>query len=405
MDNDNNQNPDAPLKAFATFWVGLAAFVAFGVIGLAAYKLSGGGDDAYYDQEMERRSEIRSLIDAEQATEMSKINFDAKKAAADFGAGAEFASQKPAPGTPSHAKMMKEQMAAAKAASDKKKAEEDAANPPKTGGEAEVAVQKITLTPIANVMKFEQATLTAKTGAPIELTFNNTDVLMHNVLILKPGTKDAVGALADASIADPDGMAKGYIPESTDILAHTKLLMAGQSETIKFTLDTPGEYPYICTFPGHWRIMQGVLTVEKGDAPEAATAPPAPSPEVTKGQDLELTPIANVMKFEQVELKAKAGAPINLTFSNTDVLMHNVLILKPGTKDKVGALADAGIADPEGMAKGYIPESSDIIAHTKLLQAGQSETITFTLDAPGEYPYICTFPGHWRIMQGTLIVE
>ena len=84
--------------------------------------------------------------------------------------------------------------------------------------------------------------------------------------------------------------------------------------------------------------------------------------------------------------------------------MHNFLILKPGTKDKVGGLADAMIADPQGMAKGFIPESDDIIAHTKLLMSTQSETIEFTLEA-GVYPYICTFPGHWRIMQGTLTVE
>jgi len=33
---------------------------------------------------------------------------------------------------------------------------------------------------------------------------------------------------------------------------------------LRFTApDKPGEYPYICTFPGHWRIMQGVMKVVK----------------------------------------------------------------------------------------------------------------------------------------------
>ncbi len=112
-----------------------------------------------------------------------------------------------------------------------------------------------------------------------------------------------------------------------------------------------------------------------------------------------------MMKFKETELRAKAGQPISLTFNNPDILPHNLLVLKPGSRDKVGALADAMITDPNAMAKGYVPESEDIIKHTKLLNATQSETITFTLEEPGEYPIICTFPGHWRLMQSKIIVE
>jgi len=112
-----------------------------------------------------------------------------------------------------------------------------------------------------------------------------------------------------------------------------------------------------------------------------------------------------LMKFEQTEVKAKAGAPIELTFKNPDVLMHNLLILLPGTKDKVGALADGMMAQPDAMQKGYVPESSDILHHTKLLTAGQSEILKFTIPEPGDYPIICTFPGHWRLMFANLKVE
>lgn len=111
------------------------------------------------------------------------------------------------------------------------------------------------------------------------------------------------------------------------------------------------------------------------------------------------------MKFKQTEIKAKAGKPIKLTFSNPDIMQHNILVLKPGTKDKVGALADAMIADPEGMKKSYIPKSPDVLHSMRLLNNGEKETMTFTIDAPGEYPVICTFPGHWRIMNAVLKVE
>ena len=65
------------------------------------------------------------------------------------------------------------------------------------------------------------------------------------------------------------------------------------------------------------------------------------------------------------------------------------------------------LADPQGMAKSYIPEAAkpDIIANTKLVQPNQSETIEFTAPADaGDYPYICTFPGHWMLMRGVMHV-
>ena len=52
-----------------------------------------------------------------------------------------------------------------------------------------------------------------------------------------------------------------YIPKTDDIIAHTKLLYFGQSEVVKIDALEPGDYPYVCTFPGHFLNMKGVLTV------------------------------------------------------------------------------------------------------------------------------------------------
>ena len=111
------------------------------------------------------------------------------------------------------------------------------------------------------------------------------------------------------------------------------------------------------------------------------------------------------MKFAKPELKIKAGQPIELTFKNPDVLQHNLLILKPGTTAKVGALADAMLTDPQAMKKGYVPKSEDILYSTKLVNPGSKEVLNFTIDKPGDYPIICTFPGHWRLMSAVLKVE
>ena len=131
---------------------------------------------------------------------------------------------------------------------------------------AEGDVAKIKLGVIPNVMKFDKVELTVKAGQKVMLLFQNEKcVLQHNFLLLKPGTRDAVGALADKMLLDPQGLAKQYVPESDAVLVKgNKLIGIAQSDLIEFTAPAePGDYPYICTFPGHWRLMNGVLKVTK----------------------------------------------------------------------------------------------------------------------------------------------
>ena len=53
------------------------------------------------------------------------------------------------------------------------------------------------------------------------------------------------------------------------LLASTRLIEPGQSFTIQFRAPVQaGDYPFVCTFPGHWRVMNGVLTVTGGRASE-----------------------------------------------------------------------------------------------------------------------------------------
>jgi uncharacterized protein len=131
---------------------------------------------------------------------------------------------------------------------------------PAAGGE----VAKIKLGVIPAVMKFDKATLEVKAGSKVMLLFINEKCpLQHNFLLVNPGKLNDIGALADKMLTDPQAMAKHYTPESPDVLAHsTKLIGIGQSDIIEFTAPTaPGDYPYLCTFPGHWRLMNGVLKV------------------------------------------------------------------------------------------------------------------------------------------------
>ena len=97
----------------------------------------------------------------------------------------------------------------------------------------------------------------------MRITFTNPDDMQHNMLVLRPGTIPVVGALADAMAATPDGAERNYVPPTPDVMFATPLVDPGKSFTLEFTVPRQaGEYPYVCTFPGHWRVMQGMMKVE-----------------------------------------------------------------------------------------------------------------------------------------------
>ena len=110
-------------------------------------------------------------------------------------------------------------------------------------------------------LKYDKQTLTVKAGETVELTFKNTSKQMpHNFVLLAKGSDYM--ALGMKGIQA--GPTKNYVPESDKVLAHTKLLKGGESETIKFTAPKePGDYPFVCTFPGHPGSMNGILKVTK----------------------------------------------------------------------------------------------------------------------------------------------
>lgn len=116
-----------------------------------------------------------------------------------------------------------------------------------------------------------------------------------------------------------------------------------------------------------------------------------------------LEPDGNKMAFATTEIKAKAGSKLTLVFKNSSAAMqHNVAVLKKGADvNAVGAAATSA-----GPSKGYIPDSDAILASVKLTKAGETNKVTFTVPSkPGKYTYVCLFPGHYSMMQGTLVVE
>jgi azurin len=115
---------------------------------------------------------------------------------------------------------------------------------------------------------------------------------------------------------------------------------------------------------------------------------------------------AGNLSYATRSLTVKAGEPIRFTLQNPDVVPHNWALIKPGTLYRVGDLANKLISNPESAARQYIPESSDVLFYTDVVPPREEFSINFEApDEPGRYPFLCTFPGHWLVMNGEMIVE
>ncbi|WP_106524773.1 azurin [Taibaiella chishuiensis] len=139
---------------------------------------------------------------------------------------------------------------------------------------------------------------------------------------------------------------------------------------------------------------------------EAQTPPPAvvADPEPVPGSII--LRAGDDMKFDQREIKVKAGDTVKLTLKHTGkapktAMGHNFVLLKSGVSvdDFIAKAVEAKDND-------YIPAGTkDVIAHTRLIGGGESDHIEFVAPAKGTYTYICSFPAHAMIMNGKLIVE
>jgi putative heme-binding domain-containing protein len=101
-----------------------------------------------------------------------------------------------------------------------------------------------------------------RAGKPVEVLFENTDFMPHNFVITQPGAMEEIGNMAEAQATEPGAAARHYVPKSPKILHSGRLLQPRESQKLAFNAPTkPGVYPYVCTYPGHWRRMYGAMYV------------------------------------------------------------------------------------------------------------------------------------------------
>ena len=136
-------------------------------------------------------------------------------------------------------------------------------------------------------------------------------------------------------------------------------------------------------------------------------APPSPEQAALFAQpvdaELVVVPQKNTMAYtpESTRIEAPAGATVRLVLDNTETtsptMVHNAVVLRGGAADvqRVGRAA-TGVAD-------HIPADPAILAATPLAGPGEKTAVVFTMPPAGTYPFICTYPGHYPFMQGTLV--
>ena len=204
-----------------------------------------------------------------------------------------------------------------------------------------------------------------------------------------------------------------------DAKAPSLFTTALTSENIRIGYDPEeskvGDYPNDFRFKGDLK-RNGVLELKKPsstnseesgelDIVDSSTPAPAADPNAA-AVTININVVEHEMKFDLETFSVKAGQKVTLNFTNPDFMQHNFLLIQKGSLEKVGAAADALARDPKGAEQEYVPKIPEVIVATRLVNPEGRETLVFTApDEPGEYPYVCTVPGHWRLMNGVMIVK
>jgi putative heme-binding domain-containing protein len=162
-------------------------------------------------------------------------------------------------------------------------------------------------------------------------------------------------------------------------------------------VDYPGYSPLAKTIAAHPILTDLAIMTKRVRNPWRARLPGAQAISLSAGANL---------TFSKRSFTVKAGAPIRLTFNNPDVVPHNWVLIKPGQLERIGDLTNKLIADPEALARQYVPADPAVLCYSDIVAPHERFTIFFRAPSEkGRYPYLCTFPGHWMVMNGEMIVE
>ena len=140
--------------------------------------------------------------------------------------------------------------------------ENEAQNTSNVSGDVLEGARTILIDAIAG-LQYSQKLIEVEAGESLALTLRNTDVMPHNLVLVAPDSAKTVGMASFKMMNDPTAGEKSYVPDLPQVLNHIPVVKPTTEHTLYLQAPSvPGDYPYICTFPGHWMAMQGILRVQ-----------------------------------------------------------------------------------------------------------------------------------------------
>lgn len=126
---------------------------------------------------------------------------------------------------------------------------------------------------------------------------------------------------------------------------------------------------------------------------------PAKSVTVADGDTLVIKSVGADLSYDVTEINAKAGTELTIEYINESNMPHNVVFV-----NSEADINPVGIAALQALDTDYIPMNMEesMFGWTELARPGETVYLTVTVPDPGTYPYICTYPGHFTMMQGRL---
>jgi putative heme-binding domain-containing protein len=144
---------------------------------------------------------------------------------------------------------------------------------------------------IPEQMLYDTTLIVVEAGKPVAIVLINDDAMPHNLVVTAPGAVEEIGPATETMSPAPDAQGRHYIPDSPKVLQATKLVEPGQQTKLSFTAPSePGDYQYVCTFPGHWRRMVGTLAVVKDVEVYLAGHTASAQPKITEWKIGDLAP-------------------------------------------------------------------------------------------------------------------
>lgn len=247
---------------------------------------------------------------------------------------------------------------------------------------------------VAPGLRFDVPRFHVRPGQEVAIAFSNTDDMDHNLLILRPGSRQEVVELATQLGAE--GHRDMYIPETPSVLWHTDVLHAGEQEELRFTApQEEGVYPYVCTLPGHGHVMYGAMYVsETDDMPAMAddTAIPQAQRQRAHSPDQERDHPYDLQAPYHYRLYIEGASPAAIAVH----LPGNLSYCWDASPCDLRLMWEGGFVDNTELWKGHKDAQAKIQGTVFYRQSGESSLIIGDGDEPVEEPQ---FKGY-KILDG-----